>query len=40
MREGQRNDGGGHESSLFDAERHFNQRTAYDVFGRHTWPTG
>jgi hypothetical protein len=35
-REDQRNDDGGHELSLFDAERNFNRRTAYDVSGRHT----
>jgi hypothetical protein len=35
-REDQRHDDGEHESSLFDAERHFNQRTASDVSGRHS----
>src|SRR4030095_5339585 len=29
--EDQRNDDGGHGSRLFDAERNFNERTAYDV---------
>jgi hypothetical protein len=31
----QRNDDGGHESSLFDVERYFNQPTADDVSGSH-----
>ena len=33
--EDQRNEDGRHKSSLFDVERNFNQRTAYDVSGRH-----
>ena len=33
----QRNDHGGHESSLFDVERNLNQPAAYGVSGRQ-WP--